>query len=50
VLVLTDIDESRVLDAVPGHDGAAADSLWKTSSNDQTGTIEAGGKIRGQEN
>jgi len=41
VSVLTDIDGSRVLDVVPGHDGAAADSLWNTLSNDQKGTIEA---------
>lgn len=41
VSVLTDIDGSRVLEVVPGHDEQAADELWKTLSNAQKDGIEA---------
>jgi len=41
VSVMTDIDGSRVLDVVPGHDGEAADLLWNTLTDDQKGTVEA---------
>lgn len=41
VSVMTDIDGSRVLEVVPGHDGKAADTLWNTLTTDQKENVEA---------
>lgn len=41
VSVLTDIDGSRVLEVVPGHDEESADALWNTLSEQQKGSVEA---------
>jgi len=41
VSVMTDIDASRVLEVVPGHDGPAADTLWNTLADGQKENVEA---------
>jgi transposase len=41
ISVLTDLDESRVLEVSQGRDTAAADKLWSTLSDDQKLNVEA---------
>lgn len=41
VSLMTDIDESRVLDVVPGRDRKAADQLWKALPDEQRVGIKA---------
>ena len=41
VSVMTDIDGGRVLEVVPGRTQEAADSLWKTLSDEQREQVEA---------
>ncbi|MEX0724943.1 MAG: ISL3 family transposase [Planctomycetaceae bacterium] len=41
VSVMTDIDGGRVLDVAPGRTQEAADSLWKTLSEDQKAQVQA---------
>ena len=41
VSVMTDIDGGRVLEVVPGRTQEAADSLWKTLSDEQKAQVEA---------
>lgn len=41
VSVMTDIDQSRVIDVAQGRDEKAADSLWKTFSEEEKGSVEA---------
>lgn len=41
ISIMTDLDESRVLEVVPGRDEESADHLWKTLSEEQIKKIEA---------
>lgn len=41
VSLMTDLEESRVLEVVEGHDEAAANLLWQTLSEDQRQQVEA---------
>lgn len=41
VSLMTDLDESRVLEVVEGHDEAAANLLWQTLSEEQRQQVEA---------
>lgn len=41
VSIMTDIDASRVLEVVPGHDEQAADTLWNLLETEQKQSVEA---------
>jgi transposase len=41
VSVMTDLDESRVLEVAPGRDETAANSLWETFTDEQKQRVEA---------